>query len=402
MTPCESGCHRGSESVARCSPSTNAAGAFAARSPPRWPTGSPLSPGPTIPTDCSSPTTSSTEQLTGQLDQPPQRPSHPAHRRREPADGHGGARRQRDRGRGQDRRRADQRIGRAARRSRPLDRRHRQPGVPAGRRSRSPRASRRPTSHLDTAAQRFLWTFIAAVAMFIAGAFFAIGYGVYQLLQGGESTGFLAAYVTLGISLVAEGASWLRARRQIRREAARRRAVAARLRPLEPRSQREDGAVRGHRGAGRDRDCPRRDPARPAHRRVGVRLGRVDRDRRPPGHASRCGWATTPRELLIGAAARPDEREALERALSEFEQVDQVVELLTMALGPNSLLVAARIDLAEGLARQARSRSCRTGSTSGCARSCPTSPRCSSTRPLPPPRGGVRRPTALGLRLEDG
>jgi divalent metal cation (Fe/Co/Zn/Cd) transporter len=54
-------------------------------------------------------------------------------------------------------------------------------------------------------------------------------------------------------------------------------------------------------------------------------------------------------ELLIGAAARPDEREALGKALEEFDQVDAVVELLTMALGPNSLLVAARIDMAEGL-----------------------------------------------------
>jgi divalent metal cation (Fe/Co/Zn/Cd) transporter len=54
-------------------------------------------------------------------------------------------------------------------------------------------------------------------------------------------------------------------------------------------------------------------------------------------------------ELLIGGAARPDEREALWRALEEFDQVDSVVELLTMTLGPNSLLVAARIDLAHGL-----------------------------------------------------
>jgi divalent metal cation (Fe/Co/Zn/Cd) transporter len=54
-------------------------------------------------------------------------------------------------------------------------------------------------------------------------------------------------------------------------------------------------------------------------------------------------------ELLIGGAARPQEREALWRALEEFHQVDAVVELLTMVLGPNSLLVAARIDMADGL-----------------------------------------------------
>jgi divalent metal cation (Fe/Co/Zn/Cd) transporter len=54
-------------------------------------------------------------------------------------------------------------------------------------------------------------------------------------------------------------------------------------------------------------------------------------------------------ELLIGAAARPAERAALVRALEEFEQIDNVIEVLTMVLGPNSLLVAARVDFAEGL-----------------------------------------------------
>ena len=67
---------------------------------------------------------------------------------------------------------------------------------------------------------RFLWTFMAAIAMFLAGAMFAIGYGVYELLSGEPSTGFLAAYVTLAIALVAEGTSWVRAVRQIHGEAA--------------------------------------------------------------------------------------------------------------------------------------------------------------------------------------
>jgi divalent metal cation (Fe/Co/Zn/Cd) transporter len=53
--------------------------------------------------------------------------------------------------------------------------------------------------------------------------------------------------------------------------------------------------------------------------------------------------------LLIGAAARPQERETLEAALNEFAEIDQVVELLTMVLGPSALLVAARVDLAEDL-----------------------------------------------------
>jgi divalent metal cation (Fe/Co/Zn/Cd) transporter len=54
-------------------------------------------------------------------------------------------------------------------------------------------------------------------------------------------------------------------------------------------------------------------------------------------------------ELLVGASARPAERAALQAALTEFEQIDKVVEVLTMVLGPNSLLVAARVDFADGL-----------------------------------------------------
>src|SRR6478672_4746977 len=45
-------------------------------------------------------------------------------------------------------------------------------------------------------------------------------------------------------------------------------------------------------------------------------------------------------ELLIGGAARPDERDALWRALERFDQVDSVFELLTMTFGPTSLMVA--------------------------------------------------------------
>jgi divalent metal cation (Fe/Co/Zn/Cd) transporter len=51
------------------------------------------------------------------------------------------------------------------------------------------------------------------------------------------------------------------------------------------------------------------------------------------------------RGLLLGEAARPDQREALQCALLDADEVDDVVELLTMYTGPQSLLVAARVDL---------------------------------------------------------
>ncbi|MBV9944093.1 MAG: hypothetical protein JO262_18335 [Solirubrobacterales bacterium] len=58
-----------------------------------------------------------------------------------------------------------------------------------------------PEQPLGYRRMRFLWTFIAAIAMFLAGAIFAIGYGTYQLVAGGSATGYLVAYVTLAIAL---------------------------------------------------------------------------------------------------------------------------------------------------------------------------------------------------------
>src|SRR5690242_9667158 len=53
--------------------------------------------------------------------------------------------------------------------------------------------------------ERYLWTFMAAVGMFLAGAIFAIGFGAIELMTGGgETEGFEVAYAVLGISFLAE------------------------------------------------------------------------------------------------------------------------------------------------------------------------------------------------------
>jgi cation diffusion facilitator family transporter len=211
-------------------------------------------------------------------------------------------------------------------------------------------ASREPTPDqpFGYGRARFLWTFLAAVAMFVAGALFAIGYGIYEVVSGPKSSGFLAAYATLAIALAAEGASFVRALRQTRREAAE-----AEL-PLLTyvRSSRDPnvkmvlfedtaaliGIAIALAGIVADQVTGLTvfDPA--ASIAIGLLLVGV------------AIWmAHDTAELLIGGAARPDERQALWRALEEFDQVDAVVELLTMTLGPNSLLVTARIDMAANL-----------------------------------------------------
>ena len=195
---------------------------------------------------------------------------------------------------------------------------------------------------------RFLWTFMAAIGMFLAGAVFAIGYGVYELLAHEKASGFAVAYITLAIAFVTEGASWLRAVRQVRGEARDAdlpliRYVRGSRDPNVKMVLFEDSAALigiflALAGIVTDQVSGSSvfDPA--ASIAIGFLLVAV---------ALWMGRDVS--HLLIGGAARPEERDAMESALREFDEVDDVVELLTMALGPNALLVAARIDLADDL-----------------------------------------------------
>ena len=56
--------------------------------------------------------------------------------------------------------------------------------------------------------------------------------------------------------------------------------------------------------------------------------------------------------LLIGEAAEPALVVGVHDRLMSYDEVSSVVELLTMHLGPDSVLVAARIDLADSLSGQ--------------------------------------------------
>ena len=193
--------------------------------------------------------------------------------------------------------------------------------------------------------QRYLWTFLAAIGMFVAGALFAVGYGVYELVTGPkEAGGFGVAWITLAIALVAEGVSWVRALHQTRGEArdARkpmRRYVRESRDPNVKMVLFEDtaaiaGIAIAAAGIALDQLTGSSvfDPI--ASVLVGVLLIAVaiwmGRD---TGH------------LLAGASATPDERATIERVLEDHEAVNEVTELLTMVLGPSALLVAARIDL---------------------------------------------------------
>src|SRR4051794_4323387 len=55
--------------------------------------------------------------------------------------------------------------------------------------------------------ERFLWAFVAAIGIFVAGAGFSFYQGLEAIIGGGEESEFWIAYAILGFGIVAEGTS---------------------------------------------------------------------------------------------------------------------------------------------------------------------------------------------------
>ena len=196
----------------------------------------------------------------------------------------------------------------------------------------------------------FFWSLLAAVGIFIAGAVFSVYQGVHTLRGGGDegSGGILVPYVVLAVSFAAEGTSWLRAVKQMREEAA----------------QRERSFSRHVRTS--------KDPtvktvfAEDTAALIGILLAAAGVGlHHVTGDAAWDGWAAIAigvllavvafvlgrdnSNLLIGEAAEPDIVVDVYDQLAAKDEVTSVVELLTMHLGPEQVLVAARLDLDDSL-----------------------------------------------------
>jgi cation diffusion facilitator family transporter len=64
--------------------------------------------------------------------------------------------------------------------------------------------------------------------------------------------------------------------------------------------------------------------------------------------------ASEMKSLLMGESAAPAMRDAIRRALESHPQVERLIHMRTQHLGPDELLVAAKLEFAERLARIAR------------------------------------------------
>ncbi|OEJ41781.1 hypothetical protein AR457_06740 [Streptomyces agglomeratus] len=206
-------------------------------------------------------------------------------------------------------------------------------------RSRRPADRKHPFGY---GKERYFWALLAAVGIFVMGGCFSFFQGFEALggAAGKEShTGYVAGLAVLGVALLAEGTSLARALYQAHRQPGSGLGKDPALRTVVA----EDGtAVVGVllAAAGMGLHMATGDVVYEAVASfsIGLLLVYV---------AYRLGRDA--RIQLVGAAADPELREDIRALIEAQPEIDNVAELLTMQLGLDSLLVAARVDLMPGL-----------------------------------------------------
>jgi cation diffusion facilitator family transporter len=206
--------------------------------------------------------------------------------------------------------------------------------------------------------ERFFWALIAAISIFISGAVFAAYEGIRTIVgESEEQTLAWVAYAVLGGSFLLEGTSWVQAVRQLRGEARRDDTT-----PLQWLRRTDDPTVK---------TVFFEDSAALIGLLLafgGVGLHQLTGSAFWDGLASLLiavlltGVAYilggTNKGLLIGRQADRRLVYGLRDALAERSEVEQVVDLLTMMIGTDQVLVCARLDFDDALDAASLERAC--------------------------------------------
>jgi cation diffusion facilitator family transporter len=212
------------------------------------------------------------------------------------------------------------------------------------RRGSRPADPEHPFGHGKSA---YLWALLAAAGTLVLGAGFAIYRGMRTIAEGSDESGhFLVAYVVLGVSFALEGVSLLRAVRQLRLGAARYTVTVLRFLRRTPDTTvkavtLEDsaalvGLVLAALGLGLTQLTGSSVPDGVASILIGVLLAVVA-----------ILLISTNVSLIVGQAPGPRLQSGIRAELEALPDVTEVLEVMAMYLGPDSLLVAARIHFAE-------------------------------------------------------
>jgi cation diffusion facilitator family transporter len=190
--------------------------------------------------------------------------------------------------------------------------------------------------------ERYFWSLLAAFGIFVAGGGFSIFEGLLSMSR--PTSDPLIAYVVLAIACVAEGTSLIRAYRQVHGEAKSEHAQLFEHVAKSPDTTvkatlfEDTAAVLGLILAAGGLILQELTGSAVwdggASIAIGVLLIAV---------AVKLGLNS--KSLLIGQAAGARELELIRKEIERTPGVDALLELLTMYLGPDHLIVAARVDL---------------------------------------------------------
>jgi cation diffusion facilitator family transporter len=208
-------------------------------------------------------------------------------------------------------------------------------------RSRRPADDKHPFGY---GLERYFWSLLAAVGIFVLGAGFSIAEGIRAVLNPEPVEELAVAYGVLVISFVFEGISWLRAVRQVHREA-----EAKGVSALEHLREGAEPAVK---------TVAFEDTAALIGlviAAVGVTLSVVTGQEFWDGAASIAigallvvvAWTlgSENKAMLIGQALPEKVEKRIRATIASTPGVDSVVELLSLRLAPDQVLVVARVDL---------------------------------------------------------
>ncbi|MBW4715597.1 cation diffusion facilitator family transporter [Saccharothrix obliqua] len=223
------------------------------------------------------------------------------------------------------------------------------------RRSERPADRRHPFGY---GKDRYFWSLLAAVSIFVSGAVFAFYEGVHTVFgEPTEQTSPGVGYLVLAIAFALESVSWTQAVRQVRRESrAEGRSVLAYLRVSDDPTVKtvffEDsaalvGLLLAFGGLGLHHLTGRSVWDGVASLLIGVLLA-----------VAAFVLAGTNRGLLIGRQADPKLVHAVWEHLRAEPEVEQVVDLLTMAVGTDRVLLCVRLDFDDSLHAAELERAC--------------------------------------------
>lgn len=205
---------------------------------------------------------------------------------------------------------------------------------------------------------RYFWSLLAAVSIFVSGAMFALYEGFSTIFgEPEESTSPHVAYLVLIIAFALESVSWTQAQRQVRREAAEQgRTLLEHLRhgddPTSKTVLYEDsaallGLLIAFAGVGLHQLSGSSVWDGVASVAIGLLLAFV---------AFLLG--RTNAGLLIGRQAAVDLVYSIRDTLVAAREIEAVVDLQTMLIGTDRVLVCARVDFDDALTAADLERAC--------------------------------------------